>query len=46
LRHHAGNLADNLKAFMLAIDYRRRQRVKIWGRGPGGLRTTRRSSRS
>ncbi|HSA82946.1 MAG TPA: pyridoxamine 5'-phosphate oxidase family protein [Geminicoccaceae bacterium] len=27
-----GNLADNPKAFIIAIDYRSRQRVKIWGR--------------
>jgi predicted pyridoxine 5'-phosphate oxidase superfamily flavin-nucleotide-binding protein len=27
-----GNLADNPKAFIIAIDYRRRERVKIWGR--------------
>ena len=26
-----GNLADNPKAFIIAIDYGRRQRVKIWG---------------
>ena len=27
-----GNLAENPKAFIIAIDYRRRERVKIWGR--------------
>ena len=27
-----GNLADNPKAFIIAIDYRRRLRAKIWGR--------------
>ena len=27
-----GNLAENAQAFIIAIDYRRRQRVKIWGR--------------
>ena len=27
-----GNLADNPQAFIIAIDYRHRQRVKIWGR--------------
>ena len=27
-----GNLAENPKAFIIAIDYLRRQRVKIWGR--------------
>jgi predicted pyridoxine 5'-phosphate oxidase superfamily flavin-nucleotide-binding protein len=27
-----GNLAENSKAFIIAIDYRRRERVKIWGR--------------
>lgn len=27
-----GNLAENAQAFIMAIDYRRRQRVKIWGR--------------
>jgi uncharacterized protein len=27
-----GNLAENSKAFIIAIDYVRRQRVKIWGR--------------
>lgn len=26
-----GNLAENAQAFIIAIDYRRRQRVKIWG---------------
>jgi hypothetical protein len=27
-----GNLAENPRAFIIAIDYLRRQRVKIWGR--------------
>ena len=27
-----GNLAENSKAFIIAIDYVRRERVKIWGR--------------
>jgi uncharacterized protein len=27
-----GNLAENPKAFIIAIDYRRRERIKIWGR--------------
>jgi predicted pyridoxine 5'-phosphate oxidase superfamily flavin-nucleotide-binding protein len=27
-----GNLAENPRSFIIAIDYQRRQRVKIWGR--------------